>query len=295
MPSLKDLRNRISSVKSTKKITSAMKMVAAAKLKRAQDNAEKSRPYAEKMKQVVSSLTNKINQSNFKFGKKITSNSNKTVLLLVCSADRGLCGGFNGSIIKFTKKLINKLSDNGYTVKFIFIGKKAYQALKRLHSQSTLENISDFANPSIKFEIASSVRDQVLELFDSREISECHLIYTKFKSAISQTVEAQKLLPVESESDIDNEENKKINTSYDYEPSEEVLLDEIIPRNIAIQIHSGLLENLASEQGSRMTAMDNATRNANDMIDNLTLFYNRSRQALITKELIEIISGAEAV
>ncbi|PDH56434.1 MAG: F0F1 ATP synthase subunit gamma [alpha proteobacterium MED-G10] len=295
MPSLKDLRNRISSVKSTKKITSAMKMVAAAKLKRAQDNAEKSRPYAEKMKQVVSSLTNKINQSNFKFGKKITSNSNKTVLLLVCSADRGLCGGFNGSIIKFTKKLINKLSNNGYTVKFIFIGKKAYQALKRLHSQSTLENISDFANPSIKFEIASSVRDQVLELFDSREISECHLIYTKFKSAISQTVEAQKLLPVESESDIDNEENKKINTSYDYEPSEEVLLDEIIPRNIAIQIHSGLLENLASEQGSRMTAMDNATRNANDMIDNLTLFYNRSRQALITKELIEIISGAEAV
>ena len=295
MPSLKDLRNRISSVKSTKKITSAMKMVAAAKLKRAQDNAEKSRPYAEKMKQVVSSLTNKINQSNFKFGKKITSNSNKTVLLLVCSADRGLCGGFNGSIIKFTKKLINKLSNNGYTVKFIFIGKKAYQALKRLHSQSTLENISDFANPSIKFEIASSVRDQVLELFDSREISECHLIYTKFKSAISQSVEAQKLLPVESESDIDNEENKKINTSYDYEPSEEVLLDEIIPRNIAIQIHSGLLENLASEQGSRMTAMDNATRNANDMIDNLTLFYNRSRQALITKELIEIISGAEAV
>ena len=295
MPSLKDLRNRISSVKSTKKITSAMKMVAAAKLKRAQDNAERSRPYAEKMKQVVSSLTNKINQSNFKFGKKITSNSNKTVLLLVCSADRGLCGGFNGSIIKFTKKLINKLSNNGYTVKFIFIGKKAYQALKRLHSQSTLENISDFANPSIKFEIASSVRDQVLELFDSREISECHLIYTKFKSAISQTVEAQKLLPVESESDIDNEENKKINTSYDYEPSEEVLLDEIIPRNIAIQIHSGLLENLASEQGSRMTAMDNATRNANDMIDNLTLFYNSSRQALITKELIEIISGAEAV
>ena len=295
MPSLKDLRNRISSVKSTKKITSAMKMVAAAKLKRAQDNAEKSRPYAEKMKQVVSSLTNKINQSNFKFGKKITSNSNKTVLLLVCSADRGLCGGFNGSIIKFTKKLINKLSNNGYTVKFIFIGKKAYQALKRLHSQSTLENISDFANPSIKFEIASSVRDQVLELFDSGEILECHLIYTKFKSAISQSVEAQKLLPVESESDIDNEENKKINTSYDYEPSEEVLLDEIIPRNIAIQIHSGLLENLASEQGSRMTAMDNATRNANDMIDNLTLFYNRSRQALITKELIEIISGAEAV
>ena len=295
MPSLKDLRNRISSVKSTKKITSAMKMVAAAKLKRAQDNAEKSRPYAEKMKQVVSSLTDKINQSNFKFGRKISYNSNKTVLLLVCSADRGLCGGFNGSIIKFTKKLIKKLNNNGDTVKFIFIGKKAYQALKRVYFQSTLENISDFANPTIKFEIASSVRDQVLELFDREEISECYLIYTKFQSAISQTVEAQKLLPVENESDIDSSDNEKTNTSYDFEPNEEALLDEIIPRNIAIQIHSGLLENLASEQGSRMTAMDNATRNANDMIDNLTLFYNRSRQALITKELIEIISGAEAV
>ena len=295
MPSLKDLRNRISSVKSTKKITSAMKMVAAAKLKRAQDNAEKSRPYAEKMKEVVTSLTEKVNQSNFKFGKKTSNNSNKTVLLLVCSADRGLCGGFNGSIIKFTKKLVKKLNSNGDTIKFIFIGKKAYQALKRVHSQSTLENISDFANPTIKFEIASSVRDQVLELFDREEISECHLIYTKFKSAISQTVEAQKLLPIENELKIDSQGNQKTNTSYDYEPSEEVLLDEIIPRNIAIQIHSGLLENLASEQGSRMTAMDNATRNANDMIDNLTLFYNRSRQALITKELIEIISGAEAV
>ena len=295
MPSLKDLRNRISSVKSTKKITSAMKMVAAAKLKRAQDNAEKSRPYAEKMKEVVSSLTDKINQSNFKFGRKVSNNSNKTVLLLVCSADRGLCGGFNGSIIKFTKKLIKKLSSNGDTIKFIFIGKKAYQALKRVYSQSTLGNISDFANPSIKFEIASSVRDQVLGLFDREEISECHLIYTKFKSAISQTVEAQKLLPVEKESNPDNSDNEKTKVSYDYEPNEEVLLDDIIPRNIAIQIHSGLLENLASEQGSRMTAMDNATRNANDMIDNLTLFYNRSRQALITKELIEIISGAEAV
>tara|TARA_B100000524_G_scaffold315992_1_gene194372 strand:+ start:54 stop:941 length:888 start_codon:yes stop_codon:yes gene_type:complete len=295
MPSLKDLRNRISSVKSTKKITSAMKMVAAAKLKRAQDNAEKSRPYAEKMKEVVTSLTGKVNQSNFKFGRKVSNNSNKTVLLLVCSADRGLCGGFNGSIIKFTKKLIKDLNNNGDTIKFIFIGKKAYQALKRMYSQSTLENISDFANPTIKFEIASSVRDQVLELFDREEISECHLIYTKFKSAISQTVEAQKLLPIENELNIDSPDNQKTNTSYDYEPSEEVLLDEIIPRNIAIQIHSGLLENLASEQGSRMTAMDNATRNANDMIDNLTLFYNRSRQALITKELIEIISGAEAV
>ena len=292
MPSLKDLRNRISSVKSTKKITSAMKMVAAAKLKRAQDNAEKTRPYAEKMREVVTSLTKKTNQSNFKFAKK-NNESKKTTLLLVCSADRGLCGGFNGSIIKYTKKLVEQLETNGSNTKFIFVGKKAYQSLKRLYYESTVENISDFANPTIKFEIASSVRDKVLSLYEKDEISECYLIYTKFKSAISQNVEALKLLPVEVD-DID-EEKLENTISYEYEPSEEVLLNEIIPRNIAVQIHSGLLENLASEQGSRMTAMDNATRNANDMIDNLTLFYNRSRQALITKELIEIISGAEAV
>ena len=164
-----------------------------------------------------------------------------------------------------------------------------------MYSESTLEKISDFANPTIKFEIASSVRDKILSLYENNEISECYLIYTKFKSAISQNVEALKLLPVEVERNEKNEENNENSISYDFEPSEEVLLDEIIPRNIAVQIHSGLLENLASEQGSRMTAMDNATRNANDMIDNLTLFYNRSRQALITKELIEIISGAEAV
>ncbi len=296
MPSLKDLRNRISSVKSTKKITSAMKMVAAAKLKRAQDNAEKTRPYAEKMMEVVSSLTRKGNQTNFKFAKQ-KDVSKKTTLLLVCSADRGLCGGFNGSIIKFTKKLVDQLKTNGGSTKFIFVGKKAYQALKRLYSETTIDNISDFANPSIKFEIASSVRDKVLDLYKNDQISECYLIYTKFKSAISQNVEALKLLPVEvEEKNVGSESDTLQNSiSYDFEPSEDFLLEEIIPRNIAVQIHSGLLENLASEQGSRMTAMDNATRNANDMIDNLTLFYNRSRQALITKELIEIISGAEAV
>ena len=294
MPSLKDLRNRIASVKSTKKITSAMKMVAAAKLKRAQINAEKTRPYAEKMRDVVYSLTKKSNQNNFKFAKKINE-SKKTTLLLVCSADRGLCGGFNGSIIKFTKKLAEKLKTSGSKTKFIFVGKKAYQALKRLYSESTIENIADFANPSIKFEIASSVRDTILNLYEKDEITECYLIYTKFKSAISQNVEALKLLPIEVDENNTGLEKNEDPISYDFEPSEDVLLDEIIPRNIAVQIHSGLLENLASEQGSRMTAMDNATRNANDMIDNLTLFYNRSRQALITKELIEIISGAEAV
>jgi len=289
MPSLKDLRNRISSVKSTKKITSAMKMVAAAKLKRAQDNAEKSRPYANKMKEIVLSLISRSNTNNLKFSK---TNNKKMVLLIVCSADRGLCGGFNGSIIKHTKNVTDTLKKSGKDFKFLFVGKKAYQSLRRLYNDLTIDLVSDFANPRIEFDIASSIRDQVLKLFFDNEISECYLIYTKFQSAISQNVESQKLLPVEKDDQLENHENKIM---YDFEPNEEVILDDIIPKNIAIQIHSALLENLASEQGSRMTAMDNATRNANDMIDRLTLFYNRSRQALITKELIEIISGAEAV
>ena len=289
MPSLKDLRNRISSVKSTKKITSAMKMVAAAKLKRAQDNAEKSRPYANKMKEIVLSLISKSNTNNLKFSK---TNNKKTVLLIVCSADRGLCGGFNGSIIKYTKNLAHTLKNDGKNFKFLFVGKKAYQSLRRIYKDLIIDLVSDFANPRIEFEVASSIRDQVLKLFFDDEISECYLIYTKFKSAISQNVESQKLLPVEKD---DQAEDLTEAIMYDFEPDEEVILDDIIPKNIAIQIHSALLENLASEQGSRMTAMDNATRNANDMIDRLTLFYNRSRQALITKELIEIISGAEAV
>ena len=286
MPSLKDLRNRIGSVKSTKKITSAMKMVAAAKLKKAQDNAEKTRPYASKMHEIVESLTSSGVSQAKKFGAR--NKDKKNILLIVCSADRGLCGGFNGSIIKYTKKLSDELSKNG-NLSYVFVGKKAYQTLKRKYETSIVKFFTDIANPSIKFELSSSVRDLVLELFLSNKIDECHLIYTEFKSAITQNVKSHKLLPIENSSE------SETSRTYEFEPSEESVLNEIIPRNIAIQIHSGLLENLASEQGSRMTAMDNATRNANDMIDNLTLLYNRSRQALITSELIEIISGAEAV
>ena len=291
MPSLKDLRNRISSVKSTKKITSAMKMVAAAKLKRAQDNAEKTRPYARKMSEIVNSLVENNKSKEFKFSEKKTKKT-RNILLIVCSADRGLCGGFNGSIIKFSKKLSEKIINDGGQVSYIFVGKKAYQSLQRFCGESILDFFSDIANPSIKFELASSIRDKILELFLNDSMDECHLIYTEFKSAISQTVQSLKLLPLNA---LETNDNNNSNKSYDFEPSEEEILNEIIPKNIAIQIHTALLENLASEQGSRMTAMDNATRNANDMIDNLTLFYNRSRQALITKELIEIISGAEAV
>ena len=291
MPSLKDLRNRISSVKSTKKITSAMKMVAAAKLKRAQDNAEKTRPYARKMSDIVNSLVENNKSKEFKFSEKKTKKT-RNILLIVCSADRGLCGGFNGSIIKFSKKLSEKIINDGGQVSYIFVGKKAYQSLQRFCGESILDLFSDIANPSIKFELASSLRDKILELFLNDSMDECYLIYTEFKSAISQTVQSLKLLPLNA---LEASEKNSSNKSYDFEPSEEEILNEIIPKNIAIQIHTALLENLASEQGSRMTAMDNATRNANDMIDNLTLFYNRSRQALITKELIEIISGAEAV
>ena len=291
MPSLKDLRNRISSVKSTKKITSAMKMVAAAKLKRAQDNAEKTRPYARKMSEIVNSLVENNKSKEFKFSEKKTKKT-RNILLIVCSADRGLCGGFNGSIIKFSKNLSEKIINDGGQVSYMFVGKKAYQSLQRFCGESILDFFSDIANPSIKFELASSIRDKILELFLNDSIDECYLIYTEFKSAISQNVQSLKLLPLNA---LETNDTNNSNKSYDFEPSEEEILNEIIPKNIAIQIHTALLENLASEQGSRMTAMDNATRNANDMIDNLTLFYNRSRQALITKELIEIISGAEAV
>ena len=290
MPSLKDLRNRISSVKSTKKITSAMKMVAAAKLKRAQDNAEKTRPYARKMSEIVNSLVENNKSKKFKFSEKKTKTRN--ILLIVCSADRGLCGGFNGSIIKFSKKLSERIINDGGKVSYMFVGKKAYQSLQRFCGESILDFFSDIATPSIKFELSSSIRDKILELFLNDSMDECHLIYTEFKSAISQTVQSLKLLPLNA---LETNDKNSSNKAYDFEPSEEEILNEIIPKNIAIQIHTALLENLASEQGSRMTAMDNATRNANDMIDNLTLFYNRSRQALITKELIEIISGAEAV
>ena len=291
MPSLKDLRNRISSVKSTKKITSAMKMVAAAKLKKAQDNAEKTRPYARKMSEIVNSLVENNKSKEFKFSEKKTKKT-RNILLIVCSADRGLCGGFNGSIIKFSKKLSEKIINDGGQVSYIFVGKKAYQSLQSFCGESILDFFSDIANPSIKFKLASSIRDKILELFLNDSMDECYLIYTEFKSAISQTVQSLKLLPLNA---LETNDKNSSNKSYDFEPSEEEILNEIIPKNIAIQIHTALLENLASEQGSRMTAMDNATRNANDMIDNLTLFYNRSRQALITKELIEIISGAEAV
>ena len=296
MPSLKDLRNRISSVKSTKKITSAMKMVAAAKLRKAQENAVSARPYSEEMDYIVKTLTGNPNSEYRKPSLVSGSGKNNTVLLLICSADRGLCGGFNGSIIKYTRKTIKSLIEKNKKVKLIFVGKKAYQALKREAEDSIIKTFFDIANPTVDFTTAKNVRDLIVSDFNEQGFDRCEIIYTKFKSAISQEVKHETLIPVLEPDKVSSiEEVIKNDYVYDFEPDEEEILNEIIPKNIAIQVFTGLLESSASEQGARMTAMDNATRNANDMIDDLTLFYNRSRQAVITKELIEIISGSEAI
>ena len=290
MPSLKDLRNRISSVKSTKKITSAMKMVAAAKLKKAQDNAIEARPYTERMKSIIESLKNNL-LTEFPTPSLISgTGKNDNTLLIVCSADRGLCGGFNSSVIKYSKKVAKEITKNGGKVSFMFIGKKAGNAMKREFKNDTLDIFSEVANPTIDFNLVQKIRDKLIQYFNENYFDRCFLIYTKFKSAISQEVVKTQIIPLKKESDNSNEK-----LSYDFEPSEEEILEEIVPNNIATQIFTGLLESLASEHGARMTAMDNATRNANDKIDDLTMFYNRSRQAVITKELIEIISGAEAI
>ena len=290
MPSLKDLRNRISSVKSTKKITSAMKMVAAAKLKKAQDNAIEARPYTERMKSIIESLKNNL-LTEFPTPSLISgTGKNDTTLLIVCSADRGLCGGFNSSVIKYSKKVAKEITKNGGKASFMFIGKKAGNAMKREFKNDTLDIFSEVANPTIDFNLVQKIRDKLIQYFNENYFDRCFLIYTKFKSAISQEVVKTQIIPLKTESD-----NSNGKLSYDFEPSEEEILEEIVPNNIATQIFTGLLESLASEHGARMTAMDNATRNANDKIDDLTMFYNRSRQAVITKELIEIISGAEAI
>ena len=294
MPSLKDLRNRISSVKSTKKITSAMKMVAAAKLKKAQENALSARPYAERMQNIINSLKDNLTM-DFPTPSLISGTGNsETTLLIVCSADRGLCGGFNGTIIKNTKKIVKEILSQGKKVKFIFIGKKANNSMKKEFSDSTLDIFTEVANPVVDFKIVSKIRDKIIDYFNNGDFDNCKLIYTKFNSAISQEVKQMQIIPLNRDEE-KKDLNPASNINYEYEPSEEEILEKIIPNNIAVQIFTGLVESSASEQGARMTAMDNATRNADDKIDDLTMFYNRSRQAVITKELIEIISGAEAI
>ena len=289
MPSLKDLKNRISSVKSTQKITSAMKMVAAAKLRRAQDQALASRPYTSLMDKIVSKISSKATGTSIDLltGKP----ENKTQLLVVFSADRGLCGGFNGSITRSVKKEINDLQQNGVNVKLLMVGKKSADSLNREYGNLFIDKIEGkSAKPN--YADAEVLATKIINLFENGEFGVCRVIYNKFVSAIAQEVTFKSLIPAEIQI---NEEDKDTASIYDFEPSEEEILTDLLPRNLATQLFSSQIESTASELAARMTAMDNATRNAGEMIDKLTLQYNRTRQAVITSELIEIISGAEAL
>ena len=292
MPSLKDLRNRINSVKSTRKITSAMKMVAAAKLRRAQEAAEKGRPYADRMQQIVNSLAGKADLSSAP-QLLVGNGHDKTHLLVVVSADRGLCGGFNGSITRQTRTEVARLRGEGKVVKLLMVGRKSADALRRELGDIYLDNLEGIQGTSVQFGDAASIGDTIRTGFEAGEFDVCTVIFNKFKSAISQEVTLQRLIPAEVAEEA--EASDETGVSYEYEPDEEELLAAVLPRNISTQVYSALLESSAAELAARMTAMDNATRNAGDLIERLTLVYNRTRQATITKELIEIISGAEAV
>ena len=291
MPSLKDLKTRINSVKSTQKITSAMKMVAAAKLRRAQDSAERGRPYADRMQQIINSLAAKADPASAP-QLLVGNGQDKTHLLVVVSADRGLCGGFNGAITRQTRNEVARLRGEGKTVKLLMVGRKTADALRRELGDSYIEALEGIQGTSVAFADAASIGDKVRDGFEAGEFDVCTVIFNKFKSAISQEVTLKKLIPAEVDESAPSDDQ---GVSYEYEPEEEELLAAVLPRNISTQIYSALLESSAAELAARMTAMDNATRNAGDLIDRLTLVYNRTRQATITKELIEIISGAEAV
>ena len=291
MPSLKDLKTRINSVKSTQKITSAMKMVAAAKLRRAQDSAEKGRPYADRMQQIVNSLASKADPISAP--QLLVGNGNdNTHLLVVVSADRGLCGGFNGAITRQTRTEVARLRSEGKTVKLLMVGRKSADALRRELGVSYMDSLEGIQGTAVEYADAASIGETVRNGFEAGEFDVCTVIFNKFKSAISQEVTLKRLIPAEVGEDTQDDD---AGVSYEYEPDEEELLAAVLPRNISTQVYSALLESSAAELAARMTAMDNATRNAGDLIERLTLVYNRTRQATITKELIEIISGAEAV
>ena len=299
MPNLKDLRVRIDSVKSTQKITSAMKMVAAAKLRRAQEQAEAARPFSERMDRMMSSLS--VGVSEVGSGPELLVGNGKSDahLILVMSSDRGLCGGFNTNIVREVVRRIERLLSEDKKVKLLCVGRKARDVLRRRYGNLILASFEDVGRRNLSYADALKIGEKVLDLFDQGEFDVCTVVYNKFQSAISQTVTAQQLIPYgKSDKDNELEEDTGLNSSgsvYEFEPDENEILAELLPKNISVQIFRGLLESAASEHGARMTAMDNATRNAGEMIDGLTLTYNRTRQAVITSELIEIISGAEAL
>jgi len=290
MASLDDLKKRIASVKSTQKITKAMKMVAAAKLRRAQESAEKGRPYSEKMNNVILNLSNGI--SDKENAPKLLSGTGqeKTHLCVVMTSDRGLCGGFNSNIIKNAKSYFSKILDEGKELKIITVGSKGNDQLKRVYGDKIIENISFKESKNANYFDADKVGKMVIEKFEAGEFDVCTIFYNQFKNVITQIPQAQQIIPLNNEGEENSSEE-----SYEFEPDEDEILSNLLPKNISTQIFKAMLENSASEQGSRMSAMDNATRNAGEMVDKLTIEYNRSRQAAITKELIEIISGAESL
>ena len=294
MPSLDDLKKRIGSVKSTQKITKAMKMVAAAKLRRAQESAESSRPYSDTMNEVIGSISNKVVSTSSDRNLLTGTGDDQVQLLILFTSERGLCGGFNSSITKIMREKIEDLLKLNKTVKIICIGKKGYDILKRKYNDLIIDVIDMKAIKSVTYQDAKDISQKIIKMYFDNEFDTCSIFYNKFKSVIDQIPTHQKILPIENEKNNDLELNSST-SMLDFEPGESEILEELLPLNFAVQIFKALLESAASEQGARMSAMDNASRNASDMIDKLTLFYNRSRQAVITKELIEIISGAEAV
>ena len=292
MPSLDDLKKRIKSVKSTQKITKAMKMVAAAKLRRAQESAEKGRPFSEKMNNIIlnlsRSISDKDNASKFLIG----TGKDATHLCVVITADRGLCGGFNTNICRKAKNYFEKILKENKILKIITVGSKGNDQLKRIYGKYIIEKINFKGFRKITYKEAEDIGKIIIKLFNESQFDVCKIFYNKFKNVITQIPQEQQLIPIESDK---KKEDKVSDNFYEFEPEENEILNNLLPRNISTQIFKALLENAASEQGSRMTAMDNATRNAGDLVDTLTIKYNRSRQAAITKELIEIISGAESL
>ncbi|SIQ90942.1 ATP synthase F1 subcomplex gamma subunit [Rhizobium sp. RU20A] len=293
MPSLKDLKNRIASVKATQKITKAMKMVAAAKLRRAQEAAEAARPYSQRMSAVLANIAQAVGQDDSAPLLMTGTGKDRTHLLIVCTAERGLCGGFNSQIARFARDHVRKLLAQGKTVKIVCVGKKGYDILRREFASLIIDRIDLREVKKIGFDNADQIGRKVIGLFEAGEFDVCTLFYSEFKSVISQVPTALQLIPASAEAV--SPAATGATAVYDYEPDAGQILSDLIPRNISVQIFRALLENVAGEMGAKMSAMDNATRNAGEMINKLTLSYNRQRQAQITKELIEIISGAEAL
>ncbi len=303
MASLKDLRVRISSVKSTQRITSAMKMVAAAKLRRAQEDAEATRPYAERMERMLGSLAQSAVTAGTAPPLLAGSGKDDVHLLIVMTTDRGLCGGFNGSIVRWTRNKILDLRADGKEVKLLIVGRKGRGILRREFGSIIIDTLEDTARPSPRFETAAEIAQRARDMFEAGECDICTIVYNKFVSALTQEVTPQQLIPFAlpeaagNDGNSADEQDSALSSGavYDYEPDEQDILADLLPRNLSVQVFRTMIESFASEQGARMTAMDNATRNAGDMIERLSIEYNRTRQAAITTELIEIISGAEAL